>query len=158
MAYIIDSLGNYQQQIVDHFKADEQRRANFQKHLKNSRYREVMVRSRAPTGPARENKPDGRQIHGPPQGADPIEYYKKRLGHTRISDKEGPPKAKLAAASEAAAPLDAAAAAKAAKLQRHGASTYARSVRPWHGSQSAYAHRRNPPLLVLSGSFLTDCL
>ena len=133
MAYIIDSVGNYQQQIVDHFKADEQRRANFQKHLKNSRYREVMVRSRAPTGPGAPKR-DGRQVHGPPQGGDPIEYYRKRLGHTRISNKEGSQQlgSKLSAPEAEVAPES-----SHAKPQRHGASTYARSVRPWHGSQSA---------------------
>ena len=40
--------------------------------------------SAAPTAAASAAKADGRQIHGPPQGSDPVEYYKQRLGHTRI--------------------------------------------------------------------------
>lgn len=91
MAYIIDSLQNYQQQIVDHFKADEHRRSSFQKHMRNSRFKEVMARNRAAPGPghvAGASKRDGRKIHGPPQGQDPVEYYRDRLHMRKEKEKK----------------------------------------------------------------------
>jgi hypothetical protein len=138
MAYIIDSLQNYQQQLVDHFKADEHRRSSFQKHMRNSRFKEVMARSRVATGPAHAagtTKRDGRKIHGPPQGQDPVEYYRERL-QTRKKKAEILRRGSLQPASPASAPTGQAARQSDSQVNKpvlttHGASTYARAERPW---------------------------
>ncbi len=142
MAYIIDSLQNYQQQLVDHFKADELRRSSFQKHMRNSRFKEVMARSRVATGPAHAvgtTKRDGRKIHGPPQGQDPVEYYRERL-QTRKKKVETLRRDSTQPASPASAPTGRASTVQGADqsdLQvkpaptAHGACTYVRAERPW---------------------------
>ena len=78
MAFIIDSLQNYQQEIVDHFKADETRRAKFDAHMRNARYREVLLRNRDPAkqaGQDRSRNSRGRKLVGPQEGEDPVDYY-----------------------------------------------------------------------------------
>lgn len=148
MAYIIDSLQNYQQQLVDHFKADEQRRSSFQKHMRNSRFKEVMARSRVPTQPTHAvgtTKRDGRKIHGPPQGQDPVDYYRERL-QTRKKKAQSLRQGSMQPASPASAPTGQARTGQAARksdspvrpaLNTYGASTYARAERPWAESTDA---------------------
>ena len=83
MAFIIDSLQNYQQEIVDHFKADETRRAKFDAHMRNARYREVLLRNRDPAkqaGQDRSRNSRGRKLVGPQEGEDPVDYYRARMG------------------------------------------------------------------------------
>ena len=134
MAYILDSLQNYQQQLVDHFKADEQRRAGFQRYMKNSRFKEVMVRSRIATVPKRST-PGGSKIHGPPPGQDTVEYYRERLETRREKSRKlragsmYPPTPPSTPTGQVACNSDAQVDPK--RQTTHGASTYVRTERPW---------------------------
>jgi hypothetical protein len=130
MAYIISSLQNSQQKLVDHFKADEQRRAGFQRYMKNSRFKEVMARSRIATVPARSTR-GGSKVHGPPPGQDAVEYYQERLERRREKSRM------LWAGSSRPSTPASTPTGQAAQVEpkppttNHGASTYARTERPW---------------------------